>query len=37
MISLMWKLNSNTNELIYKIKTDSQIVKTILWLAKGKG
>ena len=28
--------NSDTNELIYKIETDSQTQKTILWLPKGK-
>ena len=26
-----------TNELIYKIETDSQTQKTNLWLPKGKG
>ena len=33
----MWKLKIDTDELIYKIETDSQTVKTIIWLPKGKG
>ena len=38
MISLyMWNLNNDTNELIYKTETDSQTLKTNLWLPKGKG
>ena len=28
---------NDTNELIYKTETDSQIQKTNLWLPKGKG
>ena len=28
---------SDTNELIYKTETDSQTLKTNLWLPKGKG
>ena len=31
------KKNNNTNELIYKIETDSQTQKTNLWLPKGEG
>ena len=27
----------NTNELIYQIETDSQTLKTNLWLSEGKG
>ena len=30
-------LKNGTNELIYKIETDSQTLKTDLWLPKGKG
>ena len=33
----MWKLKIDTDELIYKIETDSQTAKTIIWLPKGKG
>ena len=29
-------LKNNTNELIYKTETDSQILKTNFWLPKGK-
>ena len=37
-IAYMWNLKKNdTNELIYKIETDSQTSKTNLWLPKGKG
>ena len=34
----MWNLKKkkDTNELIYKIETDSQTLKTNLWLPKGK-
>ena len=32
----MWDLKYDTNELIYKAETDSQIQKTNLWLPKGK-
>ena len=34
MLNLIYK--NDTNELIYKIETDSQISKTNLWLPKGK-
>ena len=37
MISHMWNLIYDTNELIYKTETDSQTQKTNLWLPKGKG
>ena len=39
MISLMWNLIflNDINELIYKTETHSQILKTNLWLPKGKG
>ena len=34
----MWNLKKNgTNEVIYKTETDSQTLKTNLWLTKGKG
>ena len=35
----MWNLilKNDTNELIYKTETDSQISKTNLWSPKGKG
>ena len=38
-ITHMWNLilKNDTNELIYKTETDSQIQKTSLWLPKGKG
>ena len=29
--------NNDTNEFIYKIETDSQTLKTNLWILKGKG
>ena len=34
----MWNLTfkNDTNELIYKTETDSQISKTNLWLPKGR-
>ena len=32
----MWNLKNDTNELIYKTETDSQIQKTNLQLPKGK-
>ena len=37
-ITCMWNLKKkkDTNELIYKIETDSQTLKTNLWLPKGK-
>ena len=33
----MWTLKTDTNELVYKTETDSQTLKTNLWLPKGKG
>ena len=36
-ITYMWNLKYDTNELIQKTKTDSEIYKTNLWLARGKG
>ena len=33
----MQNLEYDTNELVYKTETDSQIQKTNLWLPKGKG
>ena len=36
-VTWMWNLKYDTNELIYKIETDSQITETRLWLPKGKG
>ena len=38
MISHMWNLmfKNYTIKLIYKIEIDSQILKTNLWLQKGK-
>ena len=33
----MWDLKYVTNEFIYKTETDSQTLKTNLWLPKGKG
>ena len=37
-VTYMWKLKKNdTNELINKTETDSQTLKTNLWLPKGKG
>ena len=36
-IAYMWSLKYDTSEFIYKIKIDSQIQKTNLWLPKGKG
>ena len=35
-IIYMWNLKYGTNEFIYKTETDSQILKTNLWLPKGK-
>ena len=37
-ITYMWNLKkeNDTNELIYKPETDSQSLKTNLWLLKGK-
>ena len=32
----IWNLKYNTNELIYKIETDSQTQRTDLWLLRGK-
>ena len=31
----MWNLKKDTNELTFRIGTDSQTLKTKLWLAKG--
>ena len=36
-IIFMWNLKNNTNELLYKTKTDSQTQEINLWLLKGKG
>ena len=38
MISLIWESNlkNDTNELIYKVESDLQILKTNSWLPKGK-
>ena len=36
-VTWMWNLKYDTNELIYKIETDSQITERRLWLPKGKG
>ena len=34
----MWNLKKkDTNELIYRIESDSQTLKTNLWLPKGTG
>ena len=33
----MCNLKNDTNELIYKVETDSQTQKTNLWLPTGKG
>ena len=33
----MWNLKYDTNEPIYKIKTDLQILRTDLWLPRGRG
>ena len=32
----MWNLKNRTNELTYKIDTESQTQKTNLWLPKGR-
>ena len=32
----MWELKDDTNELIYKTETDSQTLKTNVWLPKEK-
>ena len=37
MISHMWILKNDTNELNYETATNSQTQKTNLWLPKGKG
>ena len=36
-ITYTWNLKYDTNELIQKTETDSEIHKTNLWLLKGKG
>ena len=33
----MWNLKYGTKESIYKTETDSQIVRTDLWLPRGRG
>ena len=37
MMSPMWTLKYDTNELIYKTETDSQTQRTDLWLPGGRG
>ena len=32
----MWNIINNAGNLVYRIETDSQISKAILWLPKGK-
>ena len=32
-----WNIRNDTNEPIYKMETESQTQKTILWLSKGRG
>ena len=34
-ITYMWNLIKNTNELIHKTETDSQILKSNLWYKRG--
>ena len=36
-ITYMWNLKYDTNELTYKIETNSQTQKTAVWLSKGAG
>ena len=36
-ITYTWNLKYDTNELIYKTETESQIQRMKLWLTKGKG
>jgi len=36
-ITYMWNLNYGTNEPIYKTETDSQTLRTDLWLSSGEG
>ena len=36
IITHMWNIKYDINELIYKTETDSQTQKTNLWLPKGK-
>ena len=36
-MTYMWKLKYDTNALIYKTETDSQTLKTDLWLPRGRG
>ena len=33
----MWNLKTNTDEFVYETETDSQTLKTNLWLPKEKG
>ena len=35
-ITYMWNLKYDTNEFTYKTETDSQTLKTKLWLLKGE-
>ena len=37
IITYMWNLTKDTDELIYKTETDSQTQNTNFWLPKGKG
>ena len=36
-VTHMWNLKKDTNELIYRTETDSQILKTNFWLPKKTG
>ena len=36
-VTYMWKLKYDTNELIYRIETDSKTQRTNLWLLSGGG
>ena len=36
-VTFMWNLKYDTNEVIYKVETSSQMQKTNLWFPKGKG
>ena len=35
-ITYMWNPKCNTNELIYETETDSQTLRTDLWLPRGR-
>ena len=37
MLLICGVLKNDTNELMYKTETDSQTLKTKVWLPKGKG